>query len=197
MNQFPRLRLLSADPSPTVTDAANPSGVLGDEVQLFRRHAQYIACIGLRLLGRESDADDLVQQVFIDAFKRREQLRDPNAVRGWLATIAVRTAPRQLRRRRLRRFVGLDDRAGLELRDTGVSPETRPLLARVYEVLEAMPVERRLAWTLRYVDGEKLEQVAERGGCSLETAKRRIAAAHTQLVAELGERSSAGELDDG
>ena len=58
-----------------------------------------------------------------------------------------------------------------------MSPERRALLARVYQVLDKIAVEQRLAWTLRYVEGEKLERVAEQCGCSLATAKRRIASA--------------------
>jgi RNA polymerase sigma-70 factor (ECF subfamily) len=46
-------------------------------------------------------------------------------------------------------------------------------------------VEHRVAWTLRYVEGEKLERVAEHCGCSLATAKRRIAAAHAKIQSEL------------
>jgi RNA polymerase sigma-70 factor (ECF subfamily) len=92
-----------------------------------------------------------------------------------------------LRKRKLRAFVGLDSGAALELRDRGISPERRALLSRVYQVLEQIPVEHRLAWTLRYVEGEKLEEVAERCGCSLATAKRRIAAAQSRLESELGD----------
>jgi RNA polymerase sigma-70 factor, ECF subfamily len=153
---------------------------------LFRRFAPYVARIGLRLLGRESDVDDLIQEVFLSAFRQRHQVRDPLAFKSWLAIIAVRTARRQLRKRRLRAFVGLDTLAApLELRDAGMSPERRALLARVYQVLERIPVEQRLAWTLRHVEGEKLERVAEQCGCSLATAKRRIGAAHARIQAEL------------
>ena len=82
--------------------------------------------------------------------------------------------------------MGLDTLApSLELRDPDISPERRALLTRVYQALDQLPVDHRLAWTLRYVEGEKLERVAERCGCSLATAKRRIAAAHTRIQAEL------------
>lgn len=156
------------------------------EAQLFKRFAPYVARIGLRLLGREADVDDLIQEVFFAAFRQRDQLRDPQAAKNWLATIAVRTARRQLRRRRLRQFVGLDSGGpALELPDPQISPEKRALLARVYEILDDMGVERRLAWTLRYVEGEKLEVVAERCGCSLATVKRRIASAQALLLAEM------------
>ena len=165
---------------------AEPGGTYMTEAQLFKRFAPYVARIGLRLLGRESDVDDLIQEVFLAAFRQRDQLRDPNAAKNWLATIAVRTARRQLRRRRLRQFVGLDQGGpALELPDPGISPEKRALLARVYQILDSMGVERRLAWTLRYVEGEKLEIVAERCGCSLATVKRRIASAQALLLAEM------------
>jgi RNA polymerase sigma-70 factor (ECF subfamily) len=153
---------------------------------LFQRFAPYVARIGLRLLGRESDVDDLIQEVFMAAFRQRHQVRDPLAFKSWLAIIAVRTARRQLRRRRLRVFIGIDTLApSLELRDTGMSPERQALLARVYNVLDKLSVEQRLAWTLRHVEGEKLEQVAEQCGCSLATAKRRIASAHARIQSEM------------
>jgi RNA polymerase sigma-70 factor (ECF subfamily) len=139
-------------------------------------------------LGRAHDVDDLVQEVFLAAFKQRDQLRDAGAAKGWLAVVAVRTARRQLRRRRLRQFVGLDTGTPpLELQDQTLSPDERTLLARVYQILDHMNVDDRLAWTLRHVEGEKLEQVAQRCGCSLATAKRRIVAAHAQLQAELSD----------
>jgi RNA polymerase sigma-70 factor (ECF subfamily) len=176
-------------PAETVESVDSPeiaNRVLLSEAQLFKRFAPYVARIGLRLLGRESDVDDLIQEVFLAAFRQREQLRDPNAAKNWLATIAVRTARRQLRRRRLRQFVGLDQGGpALELPDPAISPEKRALLARVYQILDSMGVERRLAWTLRFVEGEKLEVVAERCGCSLATVKRRIASAQALLLAEM------------
>lgn len=164
----------------SVLDEPESDGVL------FRRYARYVAYIGFRLLRSESDVDDLVQQVFLTAFKQREQLRDVGAARSWLATITVRTAQRQLRRRKLRQFVGIDERPVLsEMRDPGLSPESSALLARVYEILDTLPVHQRVAWALRHVEGEKLAEVAERCGCSLASAKRRINAAHARLLAEL------------
>lgn len=165
---------------------ASPEELPASDEELFRRYSPYVARIGLRMLGRESDVDDLIQEVFLAAFRQRHQVRDPYAIKGWLATIAVRSARKQLRRRKLRTFIGLDSLApALELRDPNMSPERRALLARVYHALDQIPVEARLAWTLRYVEGQKLEQVASHCRCSLATAKRRIAAAHGRLQAEL------------
>lgn len=157
------------------------------EGEFYRRFAPYVARIGYRLLGRDDEVDDLIQDVFVVAFKQREQLRDPKAVKGWLATITVRTARRKLRMRKLKGMVGLDSPQALSLAQPGVSPEDEALLSRIYRLLDNVSVDQRLAWTLRFVEGERLEAVADRCGCSLATAKRRIAATQTFLQAELSD----------
>lgn len=180
MSPPPQLRVVPSGPE------AERDELPTTDRALFERFAPYVARIGLRLLGRETEVDDLVQEVFVAAFRQRGQVREPAAFRGWLATVTVRKARRILQRRRMRAFVGFDTAAaGPELRDRGVSPEQRALLARVYETLDRIPVDQRLAWTLRHVEGERLEAVAERCGCSLATAKRRIAAAHARIQTEL------------
>jgi RNA polymerase sigma-70 factor, ECF subfamily len=157
------------------------------DTELFVRFAPYIAGIGFRLLGRTSEVEDLVQEVFFAAFKQRAQLRNPRAAQSWLAVITVRKARERLRIRRMRQFVGLDSCTPLELTDQVMPADERALLTRIYQILDRVNVDCRLAWILRYVEGERLEQVAERCGCSLATAKRRIAAAQAYLQAEMGD----------
>ena len=53
--------------------------------QVFRRYAPYIARIALRLLGNDSEVDDLVQDVFLEAHRGLFGLRDAAALGGWLA----------------------------------------------------------------------------------------------------------------
>lgn len=166
---------------------------IGDEPKsalldaLYDDYSRYVAAIGLRLLGRDSEIDDLVQDVFLDAVRGLGQLRDPEATRAWLATLTVRTARRRLRRNRLRRFVvGTDDYDYSCLVDTSASPEERLLLTRCYELLESLPANQRLAWTLRHVEGESLASVASRCECSLASAKRHVQRAQERLQEALG-----------
>ena len=84
--------------------------------------------------------------------------------------------------RKLRGMFGLDDAGGYEaVADGGASPEERVLLQRVYRVLDTLPADLRIAWALRYIEGERLDAVAVLSGCSLATAKRRISAAALAL----------------
>jgi RNA polymerase sigma-70 factor (ECF subfamily) len=149
---------------------------------IFRRYSRYVAAVALRLLGRDDEIDDVVQEVFLQAVRGLERLREPGAVKGWLATVTVRVARRKLRMRRVRGFFGLDDRpAYAQIATAETPPDERALLARVYTLLDGLTVSERLAWTLRHVEGEKLDAVARICGVSLATAKRRIASAQAKL----------------
>lgn len=173
------LRLVPTGPRP------EPGFVLD---QAFRAHAAQVANVALRILGRPEEADDLVQDVFMKAGKWLSRLNDPSAVRAWLMKVTVRLAWRRLRMRRWRVALGLD--GSYDYAEAGgnarVSPEDAAFLAEVYRILDRMPANERLAWTLRHVDGEKLEDVAERCGCSLATVKRWIVTAQTRIGKEVG-----------
>jgi len=67
------------------------------------------------------------------------------------------------------------------------TPEDRAALRELFAVLDAMPVNLRVAWSLRYMHEETVEIVAELAGCSLATAKRRIAAAQERINLELAD----------
>jgi RNA polymerase sigma-70 factor, ECF subfamily len=154
--------------------------------QFFERYAPYVARIGHRLLGRDDEVDDLIQDVFLAAHRGIRRLREVEAVKGWLATVAVRQCRRRLRARRARSFLHLDASPEyMNLADERASPEQRALLANVYRLLDRLPANQRIAWTLRYVEGEQLERIAQMCGCSLATAKRRIRAAQQAIEQEV------------
>ena len=152
---------------------------------LFRQHALYVATIALRVLGSNDAVDDVVQDTFVIALKQVKTLRDPQAVRAWLATTAVRLATRKLRRRRLRQFLWARENVAVVPTSIAATSEQRVLLTQAYRILDRLPVDERVAWLLRYVEDAKLEDIASWCGCSLATAKRRIAAAQTALDEEM------------
>jgi RNA polymerase sigma-70 factor (ECF subfamily) len=153
-----------------------------DEVEAaFRRYSGYVAALALRLLGRRDDVDDVVQEVFLVALEGLARMRDPIAIQAWLGTVTARRVAHRLRTRRLRSFFGLE-RAGERVELTvNASQEQRALVRRIYDALDRMPIALRIAWTLRTVQGERLDAVATTCGCSLATAKRRIAAAQARI----------------
>jgi len=155
---------------------------------IYRRYCRYVAAVILRLDGHSAEVDDLVQDVFVEATAGIARLREPEAIRGWLATIAVRTVRRRLRLRRIWRFFGLErDASESQQVDHAASPVDRLLLRSVYRVLDDMPVEDRLAFSLHTIEGETMEAVAKLCGCTFATAKRRVARAQRLIEERLSD----------
>ena len=156
------------------------------EEAIYRRYVQLVGGIALRLVRSRAEEEDIAQETFVIALGELRKLRDGAALRGWLAQITVSQARRAFRRRKLRRLLGLetfvDDASFAELATAaGQDGEVRAELAALDRVLGELPVEDRIAWVLRHVEGEALEDVARACDCSLATAKRRIAAADARV----------------
>lgn len=174
-------------------DAALVARALGGdataEAQIYRRHARALAGLAARLVGSRADAEDILQETFVLALEHLRDLRDPASLRPWLMRIAVTRCHRRLRRRRLLRWLGLDrtesDLCLDALASPSAGPEVQAELSRVADLLTRCPAGERVAWTLHRVEGETLESVAEAAGCSLATAKRRIAAVEARIARHL------------
>lgn len=144
---------------------------------LYRRHVGFALNVAVRIQGSASDVEDVVHDAFLRAHQRLNELRDSSLFRSWLGSIVVRLVRTRLRRRRLLSALGLGTGEPVDLdavaaEDAG--PEIRAQLAQVYALLQTVPADDRIAWTLRHIERHRLEVVAELAGCSLATAKRRI-----------------------
>jgi RNA polymerase sigma-70 factor (ECF subfamily) len=147
-------------------------------VEVYRRYARYVATIGFRLLGDDSEIDDLVQETFMQMAAGLEGLRDPKGFRSWLATIAVRCVWRKRAQRRRRALVSSTlSIIGLSRSNPG---DRRPV-DDLYEKLERLPERCRIPWLMHRVMGETLPDTATACQTSLTTTKRRIAEAETRL----------------
>jgi RNA polymerase sigma-70 factor (ECF subfamily) len=186
----PRLRLISgsgasaeverlADPGvddERLVARARKSDLLAFEL-LYRRHSGFALNLAVRIQGSAIDAEDIVHDAFLKASERLSELREASAFRAWLGSIVVRLVRTRLRRKSLLRSLGLANAEPIELdaiASPSADPESRVLLAQVYSLLQTLPADERIAWTLRYVDHHRLEVVAKLVDCSLATAKRRI-----------------------
>jgi len=151
------------------------------EEMLYRRHASFVLGLCTRLLRHASDAEDVVQDAFVDAFDQMRSLREAEMFRRWLTGIAVHKAHRRLRHRKLLRALGLRDSKQNEALETclakGASPEVYAEIVCLDHLLTQLPDAQRIAWQLRHVEGYRLEEVADLCECSLATAKRRLSLA--------------------
>jgi RNA polymerase sigma-70 factor (ECF subfamily) len=143
---------------------------------LFDRYYRLVRRILVRVLGTQTDINDMIQDVFITAIDKIDQVVDHASLRPWLTSIAVFTARQQIRRyarRKLFIFGSGDDLP--ELAAPVSNPEINEALRATYRVLSKMPVDERIAFTLRFIDGMELAEIASACRVSLATIKRRVA----------------------
>lgn len=152
---------------------------------LYNRYADHVHRVLYRLVGFQHDLADLHHDVFVRALGSLSNLEDPSALKGWLTMIAVHVARSSITRRKRRSWLWFLPSEELPEVDSGAaSGEVRDALRATYAVLDALPVDERIAFVLRFIDGMELTEVAAACDTSLATIKRRLARASARFEAE-------------
>ncbi len=153
---------------------------------IIRASSRNLFAIAYGVLQDRAEAEDVVQDAFVKAWKSRWRVRDPEKFPAWLATIARHRA-RDVARRRRTEPLGdqLDDTADPATGDDGEQTHTIEVNGQVHAALAALPETHRVAVTLRYFDAldyATIEQTlgltngALRGilGRALQTMRKRL-----------------------
>jgi RNA polymerase sigma-70 factor (ECF subfamily) len=180
------------------------SGIEGAYEELIERYEQQIFGMVYRLLGNQSDASDVVQEVFLKIFRGVATFREQSSLRTWIYRIAVNEANNHRRWfvRHCRMEVPLEEtrpehpNAAEYTPDPGRSPfeqamdsETRTLIERA--LTQINPV-FRTAVVLRDVQNLSYEEIADILQVSLGTVKSRILRGREALRHELTQRPDQG-----
>lgn len=139
-----------------------------------------------RSLGRSSDVQDEVQEVFMRLFSLLPKLREPELLRSFVVGITIRVARKKLTHRWGMRWLHLTSSGDLPERPALQSDHTenhhaREAMRRIYAILDGMKPEPRLAFTLRHIEGLSIMDVAAALEVSPATAKRRLAHAGERM----------------
>ncbi|OIP40466.1 MAG: hypothetical protein AUK47_08475 [Deltaproteobacteria bacterium CG2_30_63_29] len=162
--------------------AADPQAA----AELWERYSVRVRALIRRTLGACDEVDDLVQDVFVAAFKDVHRLRDDHALQGFVLGIATHVLRSALRQRGRRKMVELSE---ADHPTTSPNPEAQRALRRLQALLETLSPDLRLVFVLRHVEQLELTQVAEAMKWSLATTKRRLARARG-LVFERAQRDA-------
>lgn len=139
----------------------------------WTRFSPLVRRILRRSLGPQHDIEDIVQDVFLCLFERVHTLRDPVALKAFIIAITVRTARYEIRRARVRRWVGLSRTAELpDLRVVNADTSSQHALINFYQTLNRINERDRTAFVLRFVEGMEAAEVAAALDVSVPTARR-------------------------
>ena len=162
----------------------------GDRVafgELFERFQQHVLAIAMRKLGDFAEAQELCQDVFIQALEKLTQLRDPQCFGGWLRSITHRMAINRIVRR------GPDTPTEPELLEATTLESSTPLTevlaterrSQVQAGLKRLRELDRETLVAFYVDGQSLLEMSDKFDAPLGTIKRRLHVARKRLAKEV------------
>jgi len=194
MNSSPRrsgIFLIASADAATLDDAALVAGILAGDVSLFetlmRRHNQRLYRTALAIVGA-SDAEDVLQQSYLDAFMHLAQLEDRANVAAWLTRIVVNGALALLAKRRR----SVTDDADLDNVEAPATHAPEHLATReelrcaLESAVGELPDGYRAAFVLRDVENLSTREAADYLSITEEALKVRLHRARAIVKARLG-----------
>jgi RNA polymerase sigma-70 factor (ECF subfamily) len=150
---------------------------------LVQRYQGPIYRLAVRVLASRADAEDVVQDVFLTAWRRLDQLEQEAAFVGWLYRTATNRCLNVIRNRKPVAEADLDQResAGVTGRPEKEA-ETNAQMAALTRALDVLTPEQRACWLLREVHGRSYEEIAVAVGTTSTAVRGRIARARAQLA---------------
>ena len=146
-----------------------------------------------RFVGERETAEDIVQETFLRAFRKRKEYRAIANFSPWLFTIAGNLAKSELRRRKRWRLFSLhkDDENDtvMDLPDESFRPDTvtESSIAdvQIQQAILSLPEKYRQVVLLRDVEGLSYQEISEISKCPVGTVKSRVNRARLKLQQKL------------
>ncbi len=182
-----------------VTDAEAVALVRAGRREAFEtlvwRHGRMVYAVALARLGHDADAEDVVQETFVQAYLALPSLSDPARFRPWIARIARNQSINYGKKRR--RNSDVETRGEVAVADLRDEVEAREREAQVRSRLAALSEDQGEVLTLHYFAGMTAAEIGETLGQSREAVKKRLQRARAAYgMAETDALATAGAGDD-
>jgi RNA polymerase sigma-70 factor (ECF subfamily) len=178
------------DPVNALNPQAEPTPATGLEAA-FREHHQKVMRAALRITGNRSDAEDVLQTVFLRLARREGGSPLSDSPGGYLHRAAVNAALDVVRSRKSSRSAALDDFEPVLEAEAGQSPDNvqgaGELEARIREALAKMSPKSAEIFALRYFEGYDNHEIAKMLGTSRSTVNVILHRARHRLKDEISD----------
>lgn len=161
--------------------------------ELFTRYRPHVLAVAMRRLRDENEAQELCQDVFLQALQKLSQLRQPECFAGWLTSITRRMAINRVVRRppsvatepQTLEATCIDHRTPLSAALDGEKA------ASVHDGLRRLREMDRATLEAFYVRGQTLIEMSDHFAAPVGTIKRRLHVARQRLAKEMEECATA------
>lgn len=171
--------------------------------RLLRPHLESLYRLAYRFTGNVTDAEDLVQDLLIKIYPRREELKKVEKLRPWLVRVMYNLfIDNQRRHGRSPVHLAVDNNSGdegtgpLDLLTAGEATNPESVTERhssldyLQKALEQLSDDHRLVLTLHDVEGYTLEEMTVIVACPIGTLKSRLHRARARLREILRDRDA-------
>ncbi len=184
---------------PDLSDAALVERVkkkdFGAFEEIIARHEEKIYRLAMRFMRNEADAEEVLQETFLAAWRRIEGFKGESQFGSWLYRVAANTALMRLRSRRRHPEVSAEDLAAEALEDGALQASSgddwskRPddqlqseeLRRHIQSAVDGLPAMYQTVFLVRDVEGLSTEETAEMLGITVPTVKTRLHRARLAL----------------
>jgi len=152
---------------------------------LVRRHGSLMRVYAARVLGTDAEADDVVQDVFIQAWGQLDRLQDPSAVRSWLMRMVSNRSIERIRKRKdLMNVDDWDAPVAANLSPDSIV-ETRLQMSALTTAVAGLPDLQRQCWVLRELGDVPYADIAEQLDVPVSTVRGQLARARQTIIKEM------------
>ncbi|MBO4654330.1 MAG: RNA polymerase sigma factor [Bacteroidales bacterium] len=148
---------------------------------LYHQYSRLVMGIALRYTQNETDAEDIVQEVFIKIFTNINSLRDPDSLMAWIKTISTKTCLDFLKAKNKGLVTTSLDEITHEINDEKNALYDGIPTEKLLEFIQSLPDGYRTVFNLCAIDGYSYEEVAAMLGCSTSNVRSQYFRAKKQL----------------
>ena len=183
------------------------SGSVDAMEKIVARYENPIFTFGLKMCGQPHDAEDIMQETFLSAFRYLDGFRGETKLKNWLFKIAARACLKKRRKKKcepdrelsLDSFMGGDGSPeGYDIPDWSEDPVDNVLRAELKQVIDkaiqSLPHKYRIVFNLRDIEGFNTDETAEILGITPQSVKTRLHRARLFLREKISKTYGEGRM---
>jgi RNA polymerase sigma-70 factor (ECF subfamily) len=151
------------------------------QYELYKLYAKAMFNVSMRITNDYAEAEDVLQEAFLNAFQNIHTFRGDATFGSWLKTIVVNKAVGQVKKRRLS-LVAIDDKDYAEVQESIHEDELQLQVAGLRKAIQKLPDGYRVVLSLYLLEGYDHSEVAQILGISEATSKSQYSRARKKLL---------------
>lgn len=189
------MKNINAQSERELVDALRKGSVNSFET-LFERYSQKLYRFSYSYLKSEAEAEDVVQEVFLNLWKNRSRLKTETSFQSYLFTIAFHAILKNFDKKTQQQKFQLNLFESLAAESATLEDHNNfeLLLSKLNELIEQLPQRRKEIFLKRKREGKSIQNIAKEMGISEKTVENQITEAMNSLRKSFSEDKIAGQL---